>query len=98
MSAEARDVGWPEDVAGLVETVERLAAADQRRIVRVVDLLLIAPAEARCQSQAMLRGLLRQRLGTKHELVRGLDEVIAYLEGAVEPAAKPAAAALSACH
>jgi hypothetical protein len=98
MSAEARDVMWSEDVAGLIETVERLAAADQRRIVHVVDLLLVAPAEARRHGQSMLRGLLKQRSGTKQELVGGLDEVIAYLEAAIEPSAKPPRAELLACH
>jgi hypothetical protein len=98
MSAEARDVMWPEDVAGLIETVERLAAADQRRIVRVVDLLLVAPPSARCEAQAMLRGLLKQRSGTKQELIGGLDDVIARLEAALEPTAQPPRAELFACH
>ena len=89
MSAEPQDVVWSEDVALLVETVERLTADDQRRIVRVVDLLLLAPFEVRTQSQSMLRGLMQNRPESKDALVSGLDEIIRFLETALVPPPAP---------
>lgn len=97
MSAELQDVVWSEDVARLVDTVERLTADDQRRIVRVVDLLLIAPFEIRTQSQSMLRGLLQNGPESKDALVSGLEDVIRYLETALLPMA-PARSELAVRH
>lgn len=74
------DVGLPEDVLRLVQTVERLDSEDQERILRLVNLLMVAPASVRDRTQVMLRDLLDREMCSMLECVAAVDEVLAYLE------------------
>jgi hypothetical protein len=69
-----------DEVTRLIETVERLPMDDQQRILRIVDLLLVAPHEVRGHTQGMLRALLAREPGSKAECVTGVEEVIFFLE------------------
>lgn len=69
-----------EDVLRLVRTVECLPTEDQDKILRMVDLLTLVPANVQHRTQNMLRDLLARHPGTKSEAVAGVDDVIAYLE------------------
>lgn len=69
-----------DEVARLVSTVERLAVADQERILRIVTLLAQAPVSVQSKTQRMLKDLLERAPDTMHECVTGVEEVIEYLE------------------
>lgn len=72
-----------EDVLKLVRTVSDLPREDQSRILRIVDLLSLAPFQVQKRTQRMLRDLLDAEPESKLECVAGVDEVIEYLEQAV---------------
>lgn len=72
-----------EEVLNLVRTVGDLPREDQSRILRIVDLLSLAPSQVQQQTHRMLRNLLDAEPESKHECVAGVDEVIEYLEQAV---------------
>ena len=69
-----------DDVARLVQTVERLDSQDQERILKLVNLLMIAPASARDHTQTMLRDLLDREMCSMLECVAAVDEVLEFLE------------------
>ena len=69
-----------DEVTRLVRTVERLAVADQERILRIVSLLAQAPASVQRETQRMLKELLERAPDTMRECVTGVQEVIEYLE------------------
>lgn len=71
------------DVLKLVQTVGDLPREDQSRILRIVDLLTLAPSPVQQRTQRMLRDLLDADPESKVECVAGVDEVIEYLEQAV---------------
>lgn len=72
-----------EEVLKLVRTVGDLPREDQSRILRIVDLLSLAPSQVQKHTQRMLRELLDAEPESKLECVAGVDEVIEYLEQAV---------------
>jgi len=72
--------GATAEIARLVATVERLPMDDQARILRIVDLLLLAPPDVRWRTQDMLRALVDREPDSKADCVTGVDEVILYLE------------------
>ncbi len=72
-----------EEVMNLVSTVGRLPREDQTRILKMVDLLSLAPARVQRRTQHMLSALLAAQPDSKNECVAGVDEVIEYLEQAV---------------
>ena len=72
-----------EEVLKLVRTVGDLPREDQSRILRIVDLLSLAPSQVQKRTQRMLRELLDAEPESKLECVAGVDEVIEYLEHAV---------------
>jgi hypothetical protein len=78
-----------DEVTRLVRTVERLAVADQERILRIVSLLSVAPAGVQRRTQQMLKDLLDSEPNTVHECVTGVDEVIEYLEDNTVPDEEP---------
>jgi hypothetical protein len=69
-----------DEVTRLVRTVERLAVADQERILRIVSLLAMAPSPVQHRTQRMLKELLDSAPVTMRECVSGVEEVIEYLE------------------
>lgn len=69
-----------DEVTRLVRTVERLAVADQERILRIVSLLALAPSSVQRRTQRMLKELLDSAPDTMRECVNGVEEVIEYLE------------------
>lgn len=72
--------GTRDDVMRLVKTVERLAAEDQERILRIVSLLTLVPPAVQRKTHQMLKDLLDTAPDTMDECVTGVDEVIEYLE------------------
>jgi hypothetical protein len=72
-----------EEVLKLVQVVGDLPREDQRRILRIVDLLSLAPSAVQQRTHRMLRELLDGHPESKRECVAGVDEVIEYLEHAV---------------
>ena len=66
-----------DEVLQLVETVGRLASADQERILRIVRLLSIAPGRIQVTTQRMLRRLAD---GHPSAVYTTVDQVIEYLE------------------
>jgi recombinational DNA repair protein RecR len=69
-----------EEVLDLVSTVERLAAEDQERILRIVSLLTRVPSAAQQETQRMLKALIDRNPRSMFDCVHGVDEVIEYLE------------------
>jgi hypothetical protein len=69
-----------KEVLELVSTVERLAAEDQERILRIVSLLLMVPSAAQRETQRMLKALVDGNPRSIFDCVHGVDEVIEYLE------------------
>lgn len=80
----AVDAGLSDDVLRLVQTVERLDNEDQERILRLVNLLMVAPATVRDRTQVMLRNLLDREMCSMFECVAAVDEVLAYLEASAD--------------
>lgn len=72
-----------DEIVKLVRTVAGLPRDDQNRILRLVDLLSLAPFPVQQQSHALLRSLIDTNPRTKLECEAGIDELIAYLERAV---------------
>lgn len=64
----------------LMLVVERLATHDKRRIVRLVELLRRAPADARTANQRKLRQLLARESLTHGECQAVIDSVLADIE------------------
>jgi hypothetical protein len=85
MSTQPSQIAFSEEVVDLVRTVERLSSEDQQRILRIVDLLLVAPRDVRTQTQRMLRALLDRQPESKAECVTGVEEIIMFLEHRVIP-------------
>jgi hypothetical protein len=67
----------------LVRTVAGLPRADQNRILRLVDLLSLAPFSVQQESHRHLRALIDANPQSKLECAAGLDELIDELERAV---------------
>jgi len=69
-----------QSVLELVETVGRLEADDQERILRIVTLLALAPRRVQLRSQKMLRRLLASNPATASDCIEQVDELIDFLE------------------
>jgi hypothetical protein len=67
----------------LVRTVAGLPRADQNRILRLVDLLSLAPLSLQQESHRLLRALIDANPQSKLECAASLDELIDHLERAV---------------
>jgi hypothetical protein len=72
-----------EEVLQLVNTVERLAADDQERILKIVSLLTLVPSAVQQETQRMLKNLIDRNPRSMFDCVNGVDEVIEYLEDSV---------------
>ncbi|MFO7286259.1 MAG: hypothetical protein LOD94_08390 [Gammaproteobacteria bacterium] len=72
-----------DEIVKLVRTVAGLPRDDQNRILRLVDLLSLAPFHVQQQSLALVRSLIDANPRTKSECAAGIDELIAYLERTV---------------
>jgi len=72
-----------DEILKLVRTVAGLPREDQSRILRLVDLLSLAPYSVQQRTQGMLRKLLDADPRSKHQCVANVDELIAYLEQSV---------------
>lgn len=64
----------------LMLVVERLSTQDQRRIVRLIDLLRIAPDWLRKRTQRTLKRLIAQEPQTHAECLASIDGIIALAE------------------
>ena len=60
--------------------MERLGVDDQRRLVRLVDLLAVVPKEVQRHTQLRLRALADQKPETRVECIVEVDGIILYLE------------------
>jgi hypothetical protein len=83
------------EVLQLVNTVARLEAKDQERILRIVSLLMLVPVRAQHRTQKMLKELIDRDPSTMRECVASVDEVIEYLEESIIADADYAASAES---
>lgn len=72
-----------EEVVELVRTVAGLPREDQNRILRLVDLLSLAPYAVQQRAQALLRELIDAHPQSKPECIANVDELIEYLERSV---------------
>lgn len=72
-----------DEILTLVRTVAGLPRADQNRLLRLVDLLSLAPFSIQQQSHERLRHLIDANPQSKLECVDGLDDLIEFLERAV---------------
>ena len=72
-----------DEILKLVRTVAGLPREDQSRILRLVDLLSLAPYSVQQRTQGMLRELLDADPRSKHQCVANVDDLIAYLERSV---------------
>jgi hypothetical protein len=77
-----------EEVLRLVRTVERLPRDDQYRILKIVELLTLAPRSIQRRTQSMLRKLVDSEPNSKSEALAIVDEVIEYLEDHVAKGAQ----------
>ena len=69
-----------QGVRELVETVGRLDADDQERILRIVTLLALVPRSVQAHTQKMLRELLASNPATASDCIEQVDELIDFLE------------------
>lgn len=72
-----------DEILKLVRTVAGLPRDDQNRLLRLVDLLSLAPLTIQQHSHERLRELLDSNPQSKLECIGGIDELIADLERTV---------------
>lgn len=72
-----------DEILKLVRTVAGLPRDDQNRLLRLVDLLCLAPFSVQQRSHERLRELIAANPQSKPECVDGIDELIEYLERSV---------------
>jgi len=72
-----------DEILKLVRTVAGLPREDQYRMLRLVDLLSLAPYSVQQRSHERLRELLDANPQSKLECVDGIDDLIDFLERAV---------------
>ncbi|HEX6992764.1 MAG TPA: hypothetical protein VF339_01320 [Gammaproteobacteria bacterium] len=72
-----------DEILELVRTVAGLPREDQNRILRLVDLLSLAPYPVQQRSNERLRELLDSDPQSKLECVDSIDDLIDFLERAV---------------
>ena len=72
-----------DEILKLVRTVAGLPRDDQNRLLRLVDLLCLAPLSVQRKSHERLRELLDTNPQSKLECVDGIDDLIEYLERSV---------------
>lgn len=69
-----------KELLKLVRTVGRLPREDQHKILKIVELLTLAPSHIQRRTQGMLRDLVESDPATKSQCLAALDDVIEYLE------------------
>ena len=74
----------PSDAHNLMVVVERLSTQDQSRIVRLIDLLRLAPDFLREQTQEKLKDLIAQEPQTHAECLAFIDSIITQAERELE--------------
>lgn len=79
--AQATNLGEANE---LMLVVERLAAQDQGRIVRIIDLLRLAPDSVREQTQKKLKDLIAREPQTHAECLALIDRIIIRAERELE--------------
>ena len=72
-----------DEVLQLVHTVERLAADDQERILKIVSLLTLVPWTVQQETQRRLKQLVDHDPRSMFDCVSRVDEVIEYLEDSI---------------
>jgi hypothetical protein len=72
-----------DEILKLVRTVAELPRDDQTRLLRLVDLLSLAPFSVQQRSHARLRELIDANPQSKLECVDGIDDLIEYLERSI---------------
>lgn len=72
-----------DEILKLVRTVAGLPRDDQNRILRLVDLLSLAPFSVQQRSHERLRELIGTNPQSKLECVDGIDDLIDFLERAI---------------
>lgn len=72
-----------DEILKLVRTVAGLPSDDQNRILRLVDLMSLAPLSVQQESHHRLRALIDATPSTKRECAAGIDELIAHLENTI---------------
>jgi hypothetical protein len=72
-----------DEMLKLVRTVAGLPRDDQTRLLRLIDLLSLAPFSVQQRSHERLREIIDANPQSKLECVDGIDDLIAYLERSV---------------
>ncbi len=72
-----------DEITRLVSTVKHLPRADQHRILRLVELMIRAPAGAQQRTQAQLRELLAQAPASHEKCIDAIDNLITELENSM---------------
>ena len=72
------------EVHELMLVVERLSMQDQRRIVRLINLLRQAPDTLREQTQERLKDLIARETQTHTECLASIDKIMASAERELE--------------
>jgi hypothetical protein len=80
LMSKARATKISAEVLQLVHTVERLAAEDQERIIKIVSLLTLVPSAVQQETQRRLKSLVDRNPRSMLDCVSGVDKVIEYLE------------------
>lgn len=73
-----------DEIVKLVRNVAELPRDDQNRLLRLVDLMSLAPLSLQQESRELLRALIDTDPKTKRECAAGIDELIEHLERAVD--------------
>lgn len=76
-------MGTNDEILKLLRTVAGLPRDDQSRLLRLVDLLSLAPFSVQQRSHERLRELIDANPQSKPECVDGIDDLIEYLERSV---------------
>lgn len=79
-------IGITQEALGIAHSVGKLRPEDQQRVLRLVDLMLVAPAEARVRAQTMIRDTLTEGSDAHERCVAKVDATIRYLEVHAAPA------------
>jgi hypothetical protein len=72
-----------DEMLKLVRTVAGLPRDDQNRLLRLVDLLSLAPFSVQRRSHERLREIIASNPQSKLECVDGIEDLIEYLERSV---------------
>lgn len=73
------------EALGAAHSIRQLPLDDQRRVLRLVELMLVARDEARLRAQSMIREIVTADADAGDQRVASIDETIRYLEQHPEP-------------